>query len=128
MRHEKIHAAPSVSTGKRRHSRLRVGLPAQMQSAAATTECELLDLSETGARFSTPEPPKAGAMVMVHCFHLELFGTVMWRRRGVVGMAFDEPLPLDQVVSVRGLADETARMEQEAARQAAKAWARGYGS
>lgn len=126
MQNETVDPQPVSLTGKRGRSRLRVSLPARIVSATSSGDCTVIDLSETGARIAAREPPRPGVMVMVRCLHLELFGTLVWRRGAVAGIAFDAPLPRDQVVGLRGLADEAARMQDEAARQAARAWAQGH--
>ncbi|WP_228242936.1 PilZ domain-containing protein [Porphyrobacter sp. GA68] len=126
MRNETACSPPASLTGKRARSRLRVSLPARIVSATGSGDCTVVDVSETGARVAAPEPPRPGVMVVVRCLHLELFGTLVWRRGALAGIAFDAPLRRDQVVGLRGLADEAARMQDEAARQAARAWAQGY--
>jgi hypothetical protein len=52
----------------------------------------LSELSITGARFQTAEPPQAGLSGMLRWHTHEAFCRVVWSTGGVCGLAFDRPL------------------------------------
>ena len=116
---------PPIDAGKRYFSRARLNLPARLVTFNGTTPCTLIDLSRSGAKLGSGECPKAGSMVVVEGLPLELFGSVRWAVRGFFGLAFDAPLPLDRVVSLRYYADDEAERQKQAVISQARSWVTG---
>ena len=105
-------------TGRRSLPRLRLGIPAQMLLLKGLERCLLDDLSQSGARVTLAGLlPSVGAGVVLTAQGLDVFGTVIWARDGRVGIAFEEPLPLHNVVNLRHFADSYAEHEAEQARR-----------
>ncbi len=85
-----------------------------------TRRCEVIDLSQTGARIAASEPPRVGATVVVEDVTPELFGTVRWCVGEQFGLHFETLLAVDDVVRLRQEGD----LEPERARQAVLTTAR----
>jgi len=100
--------------GRRAASRVRLRIPATIILLSGKYACQLDDLSQTGARLTIdpPPPPHASGVLVIN--GLEAFGEVVWSSMGRAGMAFDEPMPLEQVIAVRHYADSFAEHEQNA--------------
>lgn len=72
--------------------RSRVECPAQLHLTIGMRQGMLWDLSETGARLHTPEPPRAGTTALLKWNGHEAFCKVMWATEDMCGLAFDRPL------------------------------------
>ncbi|MEI6642620.1 MAG: PilZ domain-containing protein [Novosphingobium sp.] len=109
-------AAKPHITGRRAMPRVRLCIPAQVLLLQGLQNCQLDDLSQTGASVTlAARMPEPGAGVVLKAKGLDIFGTVVWSEGARFGIAFEEPLPLHDVVNVRHFADSWA--EHEAARQ-----------
>lgn len=93
---------------------MRLRIPATIILLSGKYACRLDDLSQTGARITMDSPPPPGASGVLAVKEFEAFGEVIWRSANRIGIAFDEPAPLDQVVAVRHFADSFAEHEQTA--------------
>jgi PilZ domain len=118
-------APPSdASTGRRRHSRLRVCLTARLITLGGTLPITLLNLSFTGARISLGTASvQRGASAVLTWSGFEAFCKVAWVQGGHCGLDFDEPLRPDMLIATRDLADVTPGVD--ANRVAARDWAVG---
>lgn len=91
---------------------MRLRIPATIILLSGKYPCRLDDLSQTGARLTIDSAPLPGASGVLVVNGIEAFGEVVWNSMGRAGMAFDEPMPLDQVIAVRHFADSFAEHEQ----------------
>lgn len=93
---------------------MRLRIPATIILLSGRYACRLDDLSQSGARITIEAvpPPRASGVLVVNGF--EAFGEVVWSSTGRAGLAFDEPMPLDQVIAIRHFADSYADHEQKA--------------
>jgi hypothetical protein len=109
-------AAKPRITGRRAMPRMRLCIPAQVQLLCGRENCQLDDVSQTGASVTLAgHMPQPGATAVLTAKGLDVFGTVVWSEGARFGIAFDEPLPLHEVVNLRHFAD--SRVDHEAARQ-----------
>ena len=114
-----------LDTGKREFSRARLSLPGRLVTFSGTSPCTLIDLSRSGAKLGASTCPRVGAMVVVEGLPIELFGTVRWSVTGLFGIAFETPLPLDRVVSLRYHADDETERQKQATLSQARSWVTG---
>lgn len=115
-----------VQTGRRGRSRLRVRLPAKLQTRIENARVILVDLSMTGARLVADNPPAVGTEAMLHWDRYEAFGEVVWAQGVQFGLSFEEPISEQDVLATREL-DDVARLphDKELLRQAAREWVEG---
>lgn len=115
---------PDATAGRRRHSRLRLYLPATLITLNGTLPVTLLDLSFRGARIALgPTVPRAGASAVLTWASFEAFCTVTWSAGGSGGLDFDVPLHPQVLLATRDLADRTPHIDS--GRLAARDWATG---
>lgn len=110
--------------GRRRHSRLRVCLPARLITLDGTLPATLLDLSVRGARLGIAAPElRPGAQAVLTWAGFEAFCAVAWTRGAQCGLDFELPLQPGVLIATRALVDSTPRVD--AIRVAARDWAIG---
>ncbi len=115
--------APSedASAGRRRHSRLRVHLPARLITLEGTLPATLLDLSFLGGKVVLGAAVlRRGASAVLSWGSFEAFCTVAWTRGQSCGLDFDTPLKPQVLIATRDLADATPKVD--ASRVAAQSW------
>ena len=115
----------SAATGQRKFARARVHLPAKLVLFTGTSQCVLIDLSCGGVRITAGVPPRVGAMAVIECQTLELFGTVKWLSEHTCGIHFDELIPIETVISMRHTADRYAGDARRDVIEHARLWAQG---
>ncbi|WP_421849035.1 PilZ domain-containing protein [Novosphingobium sp.] len=99
-------------TGRRSKPRVRLHIPAHVILLQGLVSCQLDDLSQAGARVTIAgKLPGFGAGVVLQTNRLDVFGTVVWSQGACFGIAFEEPLPLHEVVNERHFADANAGHE-----------------
>lgn len=116
--------SPSAhQTRRRSRPRLRLGIPATLQTLHGRIEVQLLDISQSGARvrLRTSGCPRSAVL---HWLTYEAYGDVVWEKGGLCGMKFDPPLPADYILQTRQLAP-AVRTNLNPTQAAAKAFAEG---
>src|SRR5690242_1695778 len=105
-------------------SRLRLGIPAQLENLDGRQNARLIDLSQSGARLLTgPQHPFKSAVVSWLGF--EAFGDVAWQNGSDVGIQFEQLIPLEWVIATRDKAPGVVRTEGLGAHTAAREWVEG---
>ena len=79
--------------GRRRASRENLPMPALVSTIDKTYVAVLVDLSNTGARLSGFNLPRAGKPMTLRIECVRAFGIVAWSEEGQCGVEFDDPLP-----------------------------------
>lgn len=92
-------------TGRRRFSRLRAAVPAQLLTLSARTRASLCDLSLSGAGVWHGGALATGDDCLLRWLEFEAFGSVVWSRGEYAGITFDEPLSKNAVLTTRERAD-----------------------
>lgn len=108
---------------RRKRPRLRVGIPAHLQTLNGPLEVKLLDISQSGARIEIPSTERPHSAVL-QWLEYEAYGDIVWERSGLLGMKFDPPLPADQILRTRELAPSVGA-NLTASERSAKAFAEG---
>lgn len=116
--------ASDSQAGRRRHSRLRVCLPARLITLDGTLAATLLDLSFRGAKVALGRCDlRCGDNAVLTWSTFEAFCTVAWVKDDACGLDFDVPLRPNLLIATRDLADATRKVD--ARRTAAEDWATG---
>jgi hypothetical protein len=76
---------------RRKHARLRLGIPARFETLDGRFEVRLVDMSRGGAHIILPGPTpvKEGVLTWMR---FDTFGIVAWQEEDNVGLEFDRPL------------------------------------
>lgn len=123
-------AAP-LAVGRRAAPRLRLAIPVQLILTRATENCVLLDLSRCGARIGLAAPLAPDVCLYLKVASLEVFAEVVRRDLGegggINGLAFDEPLPDEDVLKVRHFAETFEQRERDNLRDQVRRWVGGQG-
>ncbi len=120
-----IPRAVNGPAGRRRHSRLRVQLPAQLITLDGTLAATLLNLSYSGAKLTIPgAAPRVGAWAVLKWAGFEAFCLVAWNDGDLFGLDFESPLKPNVLLATRDIADVTPPVD--GSRTAARDWAIGY--
>ena len=110
--------------GRRRHSRLRLNLPAKLITRDGTLAVTLLDLSFSGARLGLGAAPlRAGASAVLSWASFEAFCTLVWVQDSTCGLDFEVPLHPQVLLATRDLADLAPRIDGN--RVAVRDWVTG---
>ncbi|WP_120078455.1 PilZ domain-containing protein [Aurantiacibacter odishensis] len=91
-----------VSAPERRSGpRTRVDCLATMLMPTGNRSGRLFDISTTGARLTTQDPPPKGVSAILDWSLHEAYCHVIWTKPGMCGVEFDRPLPqrvLDELI------------------------------
>ncbi len=109
---------------RRRHSRLRVSLPARLITLDGTVTVTLLDLSFRGAKVVTARADlRRGANAVLSWASFEAFCSLAWVNGDLCGLDFDAPLKPAVLIATRDIADAAPRVDTR--RDAARDWVSG---
>ena len=122
MSGEKILGSP----GNRKAGRLRLRLPARLETPRGVERGVLCDVSEGGAKVFAKAGPACGQDVLLKWARHEAFGGVVWQREGFIGLAFDEPLAAAILIDTRHMQDAQGMTREQMAQWLAETgWAFG---
>lgn len=115
-----------MKIGKRAESRLRVRLPARVETLEFRTPTVLRDLSRNGARIELAGPPLKPCDIVLCWDRYEAFGRVEWSHSGETGIRFEQAIPAQWLAATRALDDAERLMGRLGPdRRFAKEWATG---
>lgn len=118
-------ASPSEDNPRRSFGRMKLGIPATLETIHGRKHVRMVDLSQGGALVLLPqEIPVRDCMV--NWLGFEAFASAVWRHGTQVGLAFEEPLALAKLMATRNLAPELIQQENLAAEDAARGWSEGW--
>lgn len=118
-----------IERGRRRAARLRLSIPARVETIYDTRRCILVDLSRGGAAIALENPLRKGEDVVLQVAGIDQFGvTVRYQRGrsgGVNGIQFDEDLTDQAVIQMRHYAECLEAEQKRAFRREVQAWVNG---
>lgn len=95
---------------RRQHARLRLGIPARLETLEGTEPVRLVDLSQSGAQVVLDNAREVRRAVL--CWlDFEAFGFVAWRDGDHVGIEFEDLVPIAQLYETRQRAPDVVRAE-----------------
>jgi len=109
---------------RRNCPRLRLGIPARLETLEGTREARLIDLSQTGAKIDCPGAQTIGQAVL-QWLEFETFGETVWRDGELLGVRFDRPLSPSVIFTTRQLAPSVVARADQAVSAAAREWVTG---
>ncbi len=117
-----IYATLSGIVGRRRDSRLRLSVPAQLITLSGQFNASLCDLSQSGAHLQSRGQLSCGEDAVLTWLGFEAFGRIVWAGEGEAGMEFDELLAPAVLIETRdqvdlGYAPSVKQAEYEAAKR-----------
>jgi len=103
------------SNGGGRRSAKREAAPVLVSYTMLTGKCSaiLIDVSRTGARLRGDSLPQQGEELILTMDRLRTFATVAWSGGGECGVAFDMPLPHEEIHRLKQSVAEAAMWEPE---------------
>jgi hypothetical protein len=112
--------------GRRGEPRAYLLLPASVEALNGCASVELLDVSRAGARLEGADLPAPGKDIVLRCGAIDSLGTVAWNIGGRCGVHFDEPISVQDLITLRNVAvaAERSGITPEEL-QAAADWANG---
>jgi hypothetical protein len=110
---------------RRESSRVRLYLPAKVQTTFDQGRAAIYNVSCTGAQVTLDAPPRMGSDLLLKSGSIDVLCTIVWVKGNVCGLEFDEPLSEEEVVSLRRLADNQSELQHAARNSAAKDWSEG---
>jgi hypothetical protein len=117
-----VKSRAALEEPRRKSPRLRLGIPALLETFDGTVEVDLVDLSQTGAKISL-DPVQSVRAGVLRWLRFEVFGDIVWQDGGLRGIVFDEALTREAVLTTR--ADAPSLMGDAGAIEAARIWATG---
>lgn len=122
-----MHDQALQKIGRRRDSRLRLRIPAKIETTFGTLPVTLLDLSQSGAHVFSTEPLATTGDAVLTWLHYEAFGRIVWFCGPQAGLEFDKLLAPSTLLTTRDIGEQTiAREERRETFEAARAWYNGY--
>ncbi len=118
-----------IPIGRRASSRLRLSIPAKLQTLCDNRRCILIDLSRGGAAIALEKPLRLDEGVILQVASIDQFGTVVRQRKsengGVNGIRFENELTDSEVVNLRHFADGIEDIEKTRLLREARQWVTG---
>lgn len=90
---------------RRRHARLRLGIPARLETLDGRQNVRLLDLSHGGAQIVMENDAKVREGVLTW-MRFDTFCVPAWQEGEYVGLEFDRPLSVECLRATRDFAPE----------------------
>ncbi len=87
--------------GRREAERAPVLLRAALHTMSASRAITLFDVSATGAQMSMPDPLHLGRQFWIKIPPTIIFGTVVWMKEQLCGIAFDEPIDPQELATLQ---------------------------
>ncbi len=118
--------------GRRSSPRLSLRIPAKLISTVESQDCELVDVSLTGALLRLARPLNVDACGYLRAGPLEAFAVTVrvnqrFEAEALSAMEFDPPLTRDQILELRAYARQHQMIERRTHISAARDWVRGVG-
>ena len=110
---------------RRAASRLRLHLPAHLTFVGRRSSCLIENISQTGAQLVVDGAPRRGEEGQLKCEDLLAFFRTVWSAGNLVGVEFDETIPLQTLLNLRRINDAYSDFHRMEARRTARRWVAG---
>lgn len=122
-----MHDDSKLPIGRRRDSRLRVSMPARLETLDGNFRVALCDLSQSGAHVRSDVQLPARGDALLIWLQYEVMGRMVWANREQAGIEFDELIPPEMLIATRDIVDfGLAPSEKKQHYEATRAWYQGY--
>ena len=112
-------------TPRRDFARLRLGVPAVLQTLDAKLKVEIVDISQGGAHLVLPSKDSFAKECLLVWLRYEAFGEVSWREGAHIGIRFEEPISHKAILATRKNAEAILGQDAVQTKDEAKRWAQG---
>nr|WP_298895534.1 PilZ domain-containing protein [uncultured Altererythrobacter sp.] len=110
---------------RRAASRLRLHLPAHLTFIGRRSACLIENISQTGAQLVVDGAPRRGEEGQLKCESLLAFFHTVWSAGNLIGVEFDETIPLQTILELRRINDAYSEFQRMEVRRAARRWVAG---
>lgn len=115
-----------IADEPRRHfGRLRLGIPALLETLHGRKHVRLVDLSQGGALILLPQEFPVRDCIL-RWLGFELFCSTAWQRGTQIGLMFERELTIAMMMSTREHAPAVLAREEAETAAAAQGWAEGW--
>lgn len=87
---------------RRRSARFTIDIPVTLRTISGDRECRMANISDTGAKLETAEPPREGISGWLIMGEEELYCTVIWANEGACGVEFERALGEERLIEIAG--------------------------
>ncbi len=113
--------------GRRRDSRLRVSIPAWLETLDGKLRVALCDLSQSGAHVRCHGTLPGSGDAVLTWLHYEVMGRIVWSAPGQAGIEFDELIAPGTLISTRDIVDYGLAPDEDRQHyNDVRAWYQGY--
>jgi hypothetical protein len=123
--HEQASPDANRIVGRRSAARLRLSLPARLQSIEDTHKAILLNISRTGALIAILKAVREGEGGILQCGPLKAFAIVARSDFSINALEFEETLSDAQVLEIRRYQEEFEERERRQLIETARKWVNG---
>ncbi len=116
---------PQAHHPRRAASRLRLHLPARLTFVGRNSACLVENISHTGAQLFVDAAPPKGEEGQLNCETLTAFFQTVWSAGNLVGIEFDEAIPLQKILELRRINDSYSEHQRMEIRKSARRWVSG---
>jgi hypothetical protein len=85
--------AQTISQERRQAERSELACPARLKTAYSSWQGQLTDISVSGARFRTEQPPRQGVPALLQWDSHETMCEIIWTGTGECGVRFERHIP-----------------------------------
>ena len=110
---------------RRDFARLRLGVPAHLETLDARLRVEIVDISQGGAHLVLPDKDSFAQDCVLRWLGYEAFGSVNWRKDDHIGIAFEEPLSHKVIFETRRNADTIREIDSARTESEVRTWVQG---
>lgn len=114
-----------VHSPRRAAARLRLNLPARLTFIGRSSACLVENISRTGAQLVVDRTPRKGEEGQLRCEYLSAFFRTIWGAGNLIGVEFDEAIPLEQILELRRINDSYSELQRLEVRRTARRWVAG---
>ena len=110
---------------RRAASRLRLHLPARLTFVGRRSSCLIENISQSGAQLIVDGAPRRGEEGQLKCKNLFAFFRTVWSAGNLIGVEFDETIPLQTILELRRINDAYSDFQRMEVRRTARRWVAG---
>ena len=115
----------NLKTPRRDFARLRLGVPAVLQTLDAKLNVEIIDISQGGAHIKLPSKDNFAKECLLVWLRYEAFGEVSWREGAHIGIRFEEPISHRAILATRKNAEAILGQAGVETKDEARRWSQG---
>lgn len=88
---------------RRRSARFTIDIPVTFRTISGDRECRMANISDSGAKLETAEPPRKGVSGWLIMGTQEIYCSVIWTNDNACGVEFERAMAEDTLLSITGV-------------------------